>query len=170
MILLATAALGMGLYLIVHGRDLVTPDACLGIVSLELPVTADRAAAVIASWDGGLREIARKDIYLDFLFLLLYPLAFSAALAAVSAWRSTGWTAAYRGMSWQALWMIPLDAFENLLMLRMLAEGPTAVSAAATTLFAATKFLLFFTALTLLLRALLRALVLKLLGGKLGET
>ena len=35
---------------------------------------------------------------------------------------------------------------------------------------AATKFLLFFTALTLLLRALLRALVLKLLGGKLGET
>ena len=66
--------------------------------------------------------------------------------------------------------MIPLDAFENLLMLRMLAEGPTAVSAATTTLFATTKFLLFFTALTLLLRALLRALVLKLLGGKLGET
>ena len=62
LILLATAALGMGLYLVVHGRDLVTPDACLGIVSLELPVTADRAAAVIASWYGGLREIARKDI------------------------------------------------------------------------------------------------------------
>jgi hypothetical protein len=65
--------------------------------------------------------------------------------------------------------MLPLDAMENLLMLQMLDETPSALTAAATTLLAAFKFLLLLAAFCLVIRALLRPVVLKLLGRELGQ-
>lgn len=152
-----------------HGRPLNNPEACLGIVSLELPFTKEKAAGIIHSWKGEGLTIARVNIQKDFLFLLLYPLAFSMALVLASESKTVGWGRSYLLMSWLSLAMMPLDAMENLLMLKMIDTGPTVVTALATSLAAGTKFLILLAAICLLLRAVLRLLLSKLIGGKFSK-
>ena len=173
LLLFMTGTLFMMLHLQEHGRPLYNPEACLGIVSLELPFTAEKAGEVLASWRGNGIEIAIENIRKDFLFILIYPLAFSIALAIAADFRTTGWRNLYSRFSWIALLMMPLDIAENLLMLRMIESGPTVITAPATSLAASTKFLILLASSYLLLRALLRPCMIwisKLLGGKLGQS
>lgn len=170
---LVSATLIMAVTLYYHGDPLKNPEACAGIVSLEMPFTQQKAVAVMNSWQARAQlDLARADIRIDFLFLLLYPAAFSLFLVVASAWKTTGWTRMYVGMAWLALLMMPLDAVENLLMLQMLDAHPQpeAWMIAATTLSAGLKFLILFAATFLVLRALLRPIALKLLGGKFGQS
>jgi hypothetical protein len=73
-----------------------------GIVSLELPGTSAAAQQMVAAL-GDLVPVARRQVQLDFGYLLLYPWAFSLACALLAA---------------------PLDATENLALLQML-DGRT---------------------------------------------
>jgi hypothetical protein len=159
-ILFILVSLGMSAYLYDHGKRLRSPEACLGIVSFELPVTKEKADAILDSWERkDVAELARRDIRIDFLFLLLYPLALFIYLATAAKRQRGRWRRVYVAASWASLPMMPLDAVENLLMLQMLDHGPTGLLAAATTTAAAIKFLIFFPALYLAFRAMLYSLV-----------
>jgi len=53
-------------------RRLITAAAPMGIVSFELAATAEESREIVASWDEGTREIARQNLWWDYLFIPLY--------------------------------------------------------------------------------------------------
>jgi hypothetical protein len=94
-----------------------------GIVTLELPGSSPRAQQLIESL-GELAPVARRQVQLDFVFLLLYPPAFSLACALIAA--CAGRRLAFAGVvtAWAVLLAAPMDAIENLAILQML-DGRT---------------------------------------------
>lgn len=92
-----------------------------GIVTLELPATPERARQLVDALGERGRAIARLQVQLDFVFLLLYPLAFATALRALAA-RAGGFAGRACRVLARAIWLAgALDAAENLAMLRLLA-------------------------------------------------
>jgi hypothetical protein len=94
-----------------------------GIVTLELPGSSPRAQQLIESL-GALAPVAHRQAQLDFVFLPLYPLAFSLACALIA--ERAGRKLALDGvlMAWAALLAAPMDAIESLAILQML-DGRT---------------------------------------------
>lgn len=107
----------------IQGGRLATPQAPRGILSLEFAWNGPTAERMIASWPGPLRERAKRQIWIDFAFLAVYPLAFSLSCARMS--ESLPDTLAPVGVfvAWAVLLAGPLDLVENVAMLRMLASG-----------------------------------------------
>lgn len=94
-----------------------------GIVSLELPGTPAVAQQMITSL-GALAPVARRQVQLDFGYLLLYPVAFSLVCALLAERNGPGLARFGRLMSWAVLLAAPLDAIENVALLQML-DGQT---------------------------------------------
>lgn len=120
LIVLTTA---LSIWLTVLGAPLATEAAPDGIVSFELARSAEASARVLASWDAPAREAAMLVQGVDFLFLLAYPAFFS--LAAVQLGRRLGvpWQRLGVRLAW-AVWLAaPLDAIENLALIRQLERG-----------------------------------------------
>jgi hypothetical protein len=88
------------------------------------------------------REVARKQVWLDFAFLVLYPLAISLACALLGDY--LGGKAGLVGLmaAWAVLIAGPLDAVENLAILTMLGNGVSAPWPQLSTICAALKFTL----------------------------
>jgi hypothetical protein len=128
------------------GAPLVTPAAPLGIVSFELAGSAEAAARILDSWPPPERERAALVLWIDFLYLVVYPAWLSLACLFIAR-RHAGFTARLgESLAWLALAAAPLDLLENLALLRLLA-GPTSDAAAALARSAALpKFGLVFTA------------------------
>ena len=114
-----------GRYLMAQGAPLLSmlPN---GIIDLEVPwstTTAQRYLEMLGT-DG--RALARKNVQIDFVFLILYPLAISLACAVLAP--VVGGKAELVGMilAWAALAAMPLDAIENAAMLMMLSDHTAA--------------------------------------------
>lgn len=126
----------------------------LGIVSLELPATPARADAMVAALGDRARAIAVRQVQLDFVFLLLYPLALAMALvrlAPLAAGRVGRICAALARRVWIAGL---LDAIENLALLRMLAGATGSPWPQLSTACATVKFTIVAAALLMLLAGL----------------
>jgi hypothetical protein len=111
------------------GRELVTPEAPLGIVSYELAEQLDRSDSILRSWSTEAKAAAMLILGLDFLYLLVYPACFSLAAALLGARLGGGWRQVASVVAWVALAAAPLDAVENLALIQQLIHGPSAVYA-----------------------------------------
>lgn len=126
----------------------------LGILSLEVPATAARARELFDALGDHGRAIAVRQVQLDYVFLLLYPLAFAMALvrlAPLASGRIGRWCATLA----RRVWLAGLfDAIENAAMLRMLAGATGSPWPEVSTACAAVKFAIVAVALLALLAAL----------------
>ncbi len=145
--LAALLALTLGLFaaLTVQGRPLITPAAPLGILSYEFAGDKARADAILKSWSSH-ADTARLQLWLDFPFLIVYPLLLSLACSMTAEAAPGSGSHAGVLIAWVVLAAGPLDAAENILLLRMLDQGPGDATALAAAACAAVKFLLVFTA------------------------
>lgn len=139
---LTLLALGLSLWLGSLGQALVTPEASQGIVSFELARTAARSGAILGSWSARAREAAYLLQGLDYLYLLVYPAWLSLAAARLGARVGGRWERAGVLVAWLMLAAIPLDATENLALIRQLEGGASELQAALAWGCAVPKFLL----------------------------
>jgi hypothetical protein len=125
------------------GKPLVIPEqnVSFGIVDMELPVTFLRADSILSVWERhGVVELGVRQTLLDFLFLMLYPVAFSL-LCMRLARRRFGFMASLGiALSWVVLLCIPFDACENILILKMLGGNTSSPYPEFTTIMATLKF------------------------------
>jgi len=125
----------------VQGKPLRTDAAPNGMLSLQFAWTGDRARRIIASWKQVL-DVARRQIRLDFGFLLVYPLFLALACAVVAGSPQNRWAGGGEFLSWAVLLALPLDAIENSISLRMLGHGPSPARSRAASFAAIVKWLL----------------------------
>ncbi len=146
-LVLAVATVCYSLALGKQGKDLNNRVATHAVVSYELAWTPDRADAIRQSWaDANQLDLARKQIHWDFGFLVLYPLAFSLACSLLArSPKSFGGPIGFV-IAWSVLAALPLDATENLFMLRMLDQGATKLDVVGASLAAGIKFVVLFVA------------------------
>lgn len=112
-----------------------------GIIALEFAWSAPRAAAILDAWRG-IESAARIQTWWDMLFLLCYPTALALACAMLADLRADPVATIGAFVAWAVLAAIPLDAIENLAMLRMLAQGASQSLARLASLCAGIKFTL----------------------------
>ena len=157
-LVLITVGVAYGLRL--QGKPLSTDKLPKGILAIELPWTAERAFEVVASWEQkGLLGIAREQVYYDFLFLVLYPFTLSILCAWLAGSVPPKWTITGMLVSWAVLLSGPLDAIENIAILRMLRGSQNAPAPQIASIAAAIKFTLVFAAFGYLAAGGLRALI-----------
>ncbi len=142
--LLLVATLVFAVILKRQGKPL--DEAGASIVDYELAWSRAGAQAVLDAWQG-LLSTARRQILIDFGYLLVYPLLLALACAMLSESPRNALAAVGLFLSWAVLAAAPLDAVENLALLRMLdrgaAEGPARLAGWC----AGLKFTLVFAAL-----------------------
>jgi hypothetical protein len=122
---------------------LTTGAAPEGIVSFELAGSASRASAILESWGPTQRQVARTGLGLDFLFLMLYPVAISMGCrigADRIARARPRWASVGRTLSRLVLLCVALDAIENAALLHILATGAVQPWAFVAALMAYPKF------------------------------
>lgn len=131
----------------VQGEPLViTPAVPQGILSYEFAWSRGRAQQILDSWVS-LKDTARRQLLLDFGFLVVYPLLLSLACAMLAGSPHNLMAAVGVFISWAVLAAGPLDAAENFALLRMLDEGASGGLARLASWCAGTKFLLIFSSL-----------------------
>lgn len=143
-ITLFVGTLSMWLILRGQGLSLEIPEhSPAGIVSLELSATPAVANVVLKSWEGQNIEVARKIIFLDFIFIFFYSWLFYTLCGNIAVrqqdqvWGRLGVMLAIGSMV-AAL----MDIFENIIMLFTLRGHYTSFSLLATTILASLKFFL----------------------------
>ena len=130
------------------GGGLTTTAAPFGILSFEFAWGRERAASILNSWkDENQIEPARKQVKVDFLFLILYPLALALFSALIASSRFNSLETVGLFISWAVLVAMPLDAIENVSLLRMLDHGASNGLARIAAWCAGIKFSLVFAAL-----------------------
>lgn len=127
-----------------------------GWFALEFPVVFP-AAADTTSWEPDVLERVRNGLYLDFVFLLSYPLCLSllCRLSSRTNRLHPSIVEATLAASKAILWATPLDALENLGLLYWIHGRMDRVLGLGITVVAATKWLLIGATATVLLAALL---------------
>lgn len=75
----------------IQGRQLITPHASAGILSLELSYQVDDARAIIQEWKPSLRSAFHINMILDFLFIPCYGLFLYSICGFFSVLFKTGW-------------------------------------------------------------------------------
>ncbi len=139
---LTLLVVGLSLWLSSLGEALATAAAPHGIVSFELARDAARSAAILGSWPERAREAAFLLQGLDYLYLLAYPAWFSLAAARLGARLGGAWQRAGIFVAWVVLAAAPLDAVENLALIRQLRDGASELHAALAWGCAVPKFFL----------------------------
>ena len=144
-----------------QGKPLRTSAAPGGILSYEFAWTKPQADSILTSW-ASIKETARQQLLIDFGFLVFYPLTLSLACAmlAGSAFNKMAVVGAF--ISWAVLLAGPLDAVENLSLLRMLGTGGSEFLARLAGFCAGVKFALVYSSLGYLVLQGLATLVAKL--------
>lgn len=112
-------------------KPLVTAAAPAGIVSFELAHTAERSAAIMASWNDDARRAARVSLLVDYLFMIAYPATLALGCVMVAARvqpKRPRLSSVVRALAAGALVAGALDAIENAALLVQLASvaGETA--------------------------------------------
>ncbi|HVE70149.1 MAG TPA: hypothetical protein VNI54_02185 [Thermoanaerobaculia bacterium] len=116
-LLIGTVALSF--YLTAQGKQLIRAGTPGAIVDLELAWTKTAAQSVIAKWANVL-HVARRSIYVDFVFIVFYSLLLRMVCAAASQHLNGGWQRAGELLAWGMLVAGVLDVIENIGMLMML--------------------------------------------------
>ncbi len=125
-----------------QGVPLKTPGTPLAILDLEFAWNIDRVNNVLNAWKGDLLNVARNNIYIDFLFIIFYAGFLNLACNGLAARHVGGWqTLGYKIGRLMPIAGI-LDVAENALMLLTLQATPNNNTALATTAFALFKFTL----------------------------
>ena len=136
---------------------LKSPDTPLGIVGYEFAWTRERAESMLRAWRGlGVLESARESLLVDFVFLLAYPISLGLGCRLLAR-RSAGmFDHVGVTLSYAVLVCMPLDAVENLALLRMLESGASDSMARVAAVSATIKFGLVLVAIVYLIVGLLR--------------
>lgn len=143
-----------------QGKPLSTDKLSKGILEIEFPWSTERASEVVSLWERkDLLPVARKQVYCDFLFLVLYPLALSFACAWLAGSVPVKWGMPGVLVSWGVLLAGPLDAIENIAILNMLGGFQAAPVPQIATIAATIKFTLVFGAFGFLCIGGFRALI-----------
>ncbi len=151
-----------------QGRGLTQATSSpMGIVSLELASSPEKARSVLDPWTAHDQvPIARKNIWLDFLFIPFYMLLFYTLCGSISV-RMTGLGAKLGVLlAFGALIAGLFDVFENILMLVSLSGSLTDLSTGLTSFFASAKFTLLALCLVYVILFGLRLVFLKITGTK----
>lgn len=135
------------------GAPLDSPEAPMGIVSLELARTPEKMGRIVDEWTPRQEATARRSLRLDFTYLVVYALALSLACAALAdaTWlgrRAVATAAA--AMSWGSLAAGALDAVENVALLAVLRGAAMTMAPPVAFAAASLKFALVGAALTVL--------------------
>jgi len=144
-----------------QGRPLRTGAAPQGVISYEFAWSRSQAELILSSWSS-LRDTARRQLITDFGFLIAYPLLLSLACAMLAESPHNRLAEVGIFISWAVLVSGPLDAVENLALLRMLDHGASEPLARLAAWSAGVKFLLIFSSLGYILLQGLSVLVSKL--------
>lgn len=144
-----------------QGKPLRTDAAPKGILSYEFAWTKPQADSILTSW-ASLQETARQQLLLDFGFLVFYPLTLSLACVMLAGSSFNKTAAVGISISWAVLLAGPLDAIENLALLRMLATNGNDFLARLAGLCAGAKFALVYASLGYLVLQGVASLVAKL--------
>lgn len=119
--LLLGLTLVVWIILILLDAPLRNDAAPLGIVSLELAGSGEGARSIIESWNKQQQVMAGASLGLDYLFLVLYPLAISQACRCLATARQTGASPSRSSrllvVARLQLLAGPLDAIENAALL-----------------------------------------------------
>lgn len=138
--------------LTIQGWSLHSTTVPMGIVCLSMPQTAERAQEILDTWKGELRDTAHRQIWLDYPFLLLYPLWFFLALKMLTQRLPPGpWAVAGGVLAWAMLPVMALDLYENGQMQQLLDHPVSETNIRALTVSARLKFALIAAALLWLL-------------------
>lgn len=123
---------------------LVTPEAPLGLVSLQLAADPVRAAAIVGSWTGAVRTAALRAHGLDLLLPCAYGVATVAAGRALAVGRAAGtpWARRARRAGLAGGAAAVADQVENGAIAVTLLVGARPGAAALTVGFAAVKWVL----------------------------
>ena len=116
-------ALFLSIILQIVGAPLTTAVAPAGIVSFEFAGDMERVERILASWDQEARVHAALSLELDYLYLVVYPLAIGVACLKAAAFYQGKWPALSRLGFWLGLSQSVaalLDAIENLALIRLL--------------------------------------------------
>src|SRR5262245_10205056 len=139
-----TAVFAIGLT--AQGKPLRTSAAPVGILAYEFSWNRDRAEQILGSWNS-LKDTPRQQLWLDFGFLILYPLLLSLACAMLAESPLNSMAIVGCFISWAMLAAGPLDAVENFTLLRMLDVGASGCLARLAGWCAGGKFLLVYSGL-----------------------
>lgn len=115
-------ALTLGLFAVfqVLNEPLVTPAAPGGIVTFELAGSAEKSAAILASWDETASLFAAFGLGLDYLFMPCYALTLSLGTL-LAAGRHAGRFKTLGALAgWGALAAALFDAVENFALWKIL--------------------------------------------------
>jgi hypothetical protein len=135
-----------------------SPETPRGIVGFELAATRERATLMLQAWRGlGVVELVRDSLRLDFGFLLVYPVSLGLACRILSRRMAGVYDRVGARLSFAVLACTPLDAVENLSLLRMLERGASETMARLAAVSAVLKFVLVLAAVVFVLGALVRA-------------
>ena len=141
LVVLVAGSVAFSVWLAEQGRSLRGPAAPYGVASFEFAWSRENAAEMIDDWRPVL-EIARRQVQIDFGFLVFYPLATSLACAMLAESRFNGRPATGVFLSWAVLAAGPLDAAENLALLHQLNHGAADTAARVAACCAGVKFAL----------------------------
>lgn len=149
--------IALALFIIFRGIEtqLKAAGATGGIVELELAFSAERATALIQAWPPDGRDLARRALWLDFLFIVGYAGGLTALLVQLAANpRLTSWAPALRRLASLPLIAGALDILENICLLAVVATMPlTGPLSLLAGVFASVKFALVGIALLVVLLA-----------------
>lgn len=134
-----------------------------GILAYEFAWSAQKAESILVSW-AALKETVRQQLIWDFGFLVAYPLLFSLACAMLADSPSNKMAMVGVFISWAVLAAMPLDAIENLALLRMLDTGADKLLAQLAGICAGLKFTVVYSALGYIVLQGLGTLVSRLRG------
>ena len=123
-----------------QGASLVTTVSSKGIVDLEMATNPSQIRVLMDTWD---LQVAKMNIWIDFLFIVSYVafLAFAAESASAN-WKNQGMRIIGLTLARVAVVAGVLDIGENLLMLQTIAGNFTLISLQMTHYFATIKFTL----------------------------
>lgn len=118
-------------------------DKRTGIFHFELAMNTKNAERIMQIWrEAKLETVARNSIWLDFAFLLAYPLVLALFSWMIAASSSGVFAQFGVAIGYLVLACAPLDAIENVGMLRMLDHGADDKTVQVTTVCSAIKWLL----------------------------
>jgi len=129
--------------MIVIDEELKMSTAPYGIISLELCGYSDSCITVLDGWGNDGKKLAMLSLGLDYLYLILYPSLTCLALLLILPYLAIKLQRMTQIIAWISLLCIPLDAFENYFLIKIVLGSSAPLYSKLGAAFAITKFAVF---------------------------